>query len=124
MKRWIALAMVCAGCGGVHAGTMTPGSGAPPFDLQGARIVDLTYAFSGRTLYWPTSPSGFELRPLSHGTTQGGYFYSANLFCSPEHGGTHLDAPIHFAEAGQTVESASTPRASTTAPRATSRCTA
>src|SRR5690606_8705321 len=50
------------------------------------------------TLYWPTSPSGFALERLSFGRTEGGWFYSANAFSSPEHGGTHLDAPIHFAE--------------------------
>ncbi len=41
---------------------------------------------------------------LAHGPTAGGYFYAANRFCSPEHGGTHLDAPIHFAEEGWTAE--------------------
>jgi kynurenine formamidase len=30
--------------------------------------------------------------------TPGGWFYSSNRFCTPEHGGTHIDAPIHFAE--------------------------
>jgi hypothetical protein len=51
-----------------------------------------------RTLYWPTSPSAFELQRLAHGHTEGGYFYSANRFCTSEHGGTHLDAPVHFGE--------------------------
>lgn len=73
-------------------------------DLAGARIVDLTHAFNARTLYWPTSPSGFEIRQLAHGQTDGGYFYAANAFCAPEHGGTHLDAPIHFAENGRTAD--------------------
>jgi kynurenine formamidase len=41
---------------------------------------------------------------LSRGPTPGGYFYSANAFCTPEHGGTHLDAPIHFSASGQTLE--------------------
>ena len=27
----------------------------------------------------------------------GGYYYEAYSFCAAEHGGTHLDAPIHFA---------------------------
>ena len=70
-------------------------------DLAAARVVDLTHAFDEHTLYWPTSPSTFELKELSHGTTDGGYFYAANSFCAPEHGGTHLDAPLHFFERGQ-----------------------
>lgn len=81
--------------------TLTTGaarSGAQAVDLSRVRMVDLTHAFDSSTLYWPTSPSGFELERLAFGHTEGGWFYSANAFSSPEHGGTHLDAPIHFAE--------------------------
>ncbi len=67
-------------------------------DLATAKIVDLSHAFDADTIYWPTSPSGFELKPLHRGPTQRGFFYYANTFCSPEHGGTHIDAPMHFAE--------------------------
>ena len=67
------------------------------------RIVDLSHAFGPRTLYWPTSPTKFTLEKLASGQTPGGYFYSANSLCTPEHGGTHLDAPIHFSERGRTV---------------------
>lgn len=67
-------------------------------DLASARIVDLSHPFDANTIYWPTSPSGFELKQLHKGLTKGGFFYFANTFCSPEHGGTHLDAPMHFAE--------------------------
>ncbi len=67
-------------------------------DLASSRSVDLTHAFDADTIYWPTSPSGFELKPLHKGLTKGGFFYYANAFCSPEHGGTHLDAPMHFAD--------------------------
>lgn len=67
-------------------------------------MVDLTHSFDERTLYWPTSPSGFKLESLSHGKTPGGFFYAANTLSAPEHGGTHLDAPIHFAEGKTTAE--------------------
>ncbi|HYB52629.1 MAG TPA: cyclase family protein [Thermoanaerobaculia bacterium] len=73
-------------------------------DLSSSRLIDLTHAFDERTIYWPTSPSGFELKPLASGQTPGGWFYAANSFCAPEHGGTHLDAPHHFAEGGQTAD--------------------
>jgi kynurenine formamidase len=74
-----------------------------PIDLARQRIVDLSHAFGPRTLYWPTSPSIFKLESLARGQTQGGYFYSANALCTPEHGGTHLDAPFHFSERGRTT---------------------
>lgn len=75
---------------------------APAFgqslDLASAKIIDLSHSFDANTIYWPTPPSGFELTQLHKGPTKGGFFYYANAFCSPEHGGTHLDAPMHFAE--------------------------
>lgn len=76
---------------------------AQGLDLSDARLVDLTHAFNSETLYWPTSPSAFELERLAFGVTDGGYFYSSNTLSTPEHGGTHLDAPIHFAEAGMSA---------------------
>ena len=76
----------------------------PSLDLAAARVVDLTWAFDDTTLYWPSSPTGFERTTLHHGPTPGGYFYSASSFCAPEHGGTHLDAPIHFAEGRRTAD--------------------
>jgi kynurenine formamidase len=75
-----------------------------PLDLSGARIVDLSYAFDARTLYWPTSPSGFQLTNLHNGKTDAGFFYSANSFCAPEHGGTHIDAPVHFAASARSLD--------------------
>ena len=77
---------------------------APGFDLSIAVIVDLSHSYGEDTLYWPTSPSKFELEVLAYGVSDAGFFYSANSLATPEHGGTHLDAPIHFAEGGWTVE--------------------
>src|SRR5918992_782652 len=89
----------------VIAGSRVPGfSGSQVLDPAAHRIVDLSHAFGPRTLYWPTSPSKFKLDTLASGRTEGGYFYSANSFCTPEHGGTHLDAPVHFAKDGQTAD--------------------
>ena len=69
-------------------------------DLSGATVVDLSHPYDDATLYWPTAATRFELSELAHGMTDGGYFYAANAFCTPEHGGTHIDAPIHFAQQG------------------------
>jgi kynurenine formamidase len=76
----------------------------PAPDLATAEVVDLTHAYDEKTLFWPTSPSTFQLTELSKGKTPGGWFYAANSFCTPEHGGTHLDAPIHFAEGRRTAD--------------------
>jgi len=38
--------------------------------------------------------------------TEKGYYYTANSFSTAEHRGTHLDAPIHFAEGRPSVEKA------------------
>ncbi len=73
-------------------------------DLASARIVDLAHVFDASTLYWPTSPSTFRLETLAFGETPAGFFYAANAFSAPEHGGTHLDAPIHFAKDAWTAD--------------------
>jgi kynurenine formamidase len=73
----------------------------PPF--TGGHWVDLTHDFSSETIYWPTA-QGFALETEFHGVTPQGYFYAANRYRASEHGGTHLDAPIHFAEGHQTVD--------------------
>ena len=36
--------------------------------------------------------------------TPQGYYYAANTFRTSEHGGTHIDAPVHFAKNGWTVD--------------------
>jgi kynurenine formamidase len=63
----------------------------------------MSHAFNDRTIYWPTA-TPFELEVVTAGMTERGYYYEANDFCSAEHGGTHLDAPIHFAEGRRTAE--------------------
>src|SRR5688572_26742739 len=66
--------------------------------------VDLSYNFSKETIYWPNNPEGFQLDTQFNGTTSGGYYYASNAFCSPEHGGTHIDAPVHFAKGKWAVD--------------------
>ena len=85
---------------GLAAGLTACASGSA---LEG-ELVDLTHPFDGDTVYWPTATKGFELTQLHHGKTDGGYFYAANTLCAPEHGGTHLDAPIHFAAGKSTAD--------------------
>ena len=72
-------------------------------DFAASAIVDLTYPFDERTVYWPTGER-FTHRADTVGVQPGGYYYEAYSFCAAEHGGTHLDAPIHFAEGRWTVD--------------------
>src|SRR5439155_290027 len=65
--------------------------------LARASWVDLTYAFDSTTIYWPTAKP-FRLEVVSAQRTPAGYYYAANNFAAVEHGATHLDAPVHFAE--------------------------
>jgi len=74
------------------------------FDGSAGRWVDLTHSFSESTIYWPTDTVGFQLEELASGPTEGGWFYSSYSLTSAEHGGTHLDAPIHFSEGGLTAD--------------------
>lgn len=74
------------------------------FDGTAGRWVDLTHAYSPSTVYWPTDTAGFQLDTLAYGMTEGGWFYSSYSFSTAEHGGTHLDAPIHFAEGRLTAD--------------------
>ena len=101
MKRAFGFLFVVAmGCEAPEERSAAPATG---IDLASARLVDLSYAYDETTIYWPTSPSSFVLEELARGTTEGGYFYSAYSFSTPEHGGTHLDAPVHFSETGRTA---------------------
>src|SRR6266403_3122418 len=65
--------------------------------------VDLTYPFDSTTIYWPTAQP-FRLTVVSAQRTPGGWYYAANNFSAAEHGGTHLDAPVHFIEQKHTTD--------------------
>ena len=67
------------------------------------RIVDLTYAFDANSVYWPTAEQ-FKLETDFEGMTDKGYFYSAYRYSAAEHGGTHLDSPVHFAKGHFSVD--------------------
>jgi kynurenine formamidase len=93
--RWTGFALVLllalAGCRDEAPAV----AAAPAF--PGGALVDLTYPFDEQTIYWPTGEH-FALHQDTRGMQPGGYYYEANSFRAAEHGGTHLDAPSHFAE--------------------------
>lgn len=69
----------------------------------GGKLLDMTYPYDESTIYWPTA-TPFKLDKVSWGTTEGGWWYASNNYSASEHGGTHVDAPIHFAENGRTID--------------------
>ena len=74
-----------------------------PAAFPSGTIVDLSYPFDSSTVYWPTA-GGFELQKDFEGMTEQGYYYSAYKYCAAEHGGTHIDAPVHFAQGRLSVD--------------------
>ncbi len=73
------------------------------FSLPPGSIVDLSYSYGDDTVYWPTADK-FEKTVDAEGYTAGGYYYLSNTVRTSEHGGTHLDAPIHFSEGQLTTD--------------------
>lgn len=77
-----------------------PGGGGA---IPSGRVIDLSHAFDAETIYWPTE-EGFVLERGTEGVTDQGTYYAAHRFRGAEHGGTHVDAPIHFSAGRQTVD--------------------
>jgi kynurenine formamidase len=65
--------------------------------------IDLSHDFSDETIYWVTAEP-FKRTTVAEGQTPGRFYYSAYNFSGAEHGGTHLDAPVHFAEGKKTAD--------------------
>ena len=68
-----------------------------------SRLIDITHSFGADTIVWPTEQD-FRLVLQQAGETAGGYYYASNRLEMAEHGGTHIDAPIHFSKGGQTLD--------------------
>lgn len=94
MKRFVVLAFLLSIAAQLAEGQV---------NLRGSRIVDLSYPFDSKTVYWPTA-DGFRLEEDFAGETEAGFYYSANKYAAAEHGGTHIDAPVHFARGKHTVD--------------------
>ena len=89
--------LLMAGCGGASP---SPTSQAA---FPSGTLVDLSHTYDATTVFWPTAES-FRLDVVAAGTTPAGYYYAANNFSTSEHGGTHLDAPVHFAQGAHAVD--------------------
>jgi kynurenine formamidase len=72
-------------------------SSAANVQAQNKQWMDLTHELSPDAVFWPTAEP-FRMTTDFEGITEQGYYYSAYSFATAEHGGTHIDAPVHFAE--------------------------
>ncbi len=71
--------------------------------IDETKLIDLTYALDEQTVFWPTNRP-FTWEKTAWGRTANGYWYASGDFSMSEHGGTHIDAPIHFAEGRLAVD--------------------
>jgi kynurenine formamidase len=71
--------------------------------LEQGSILDMTYVFNQDSIYWPTGQS-FKSTKVSWGYNEKGQWYASNDYSANEHGGTHVDAPIHFYQGGRTID--------------------
>ena len=82
------------------AGCLFPASCAT--QQNGRTVLDMTYPLDEAAIFWPTAKP-FSLTKLGWGISAGGWWYASNEFSASEHGGTHVDAPIHFASGGRMI---------------------
>ncbi len=104
LKLFNALIVICLVLSCSNAGKETKTDATSKKEsFTKTNIIDLTHTFSDETVYWVTAKE-FQLEVVAKGDTDKGFFYAANNFETAEHGGTHIDAPIHFAKGKQSVD--------------------
>ena len=77
--------------------------------LSSKQMVDMSHTFDETTIYWPTDKN-FRWEKNRWGPSPNGYWYASANYAASEHGGTHLDSPVHFAEGGKTTDQISLDR--------------
>jgi kynurenine formamidase len=85
----------------LSASCSTPSVAPTPFPT--GELVDLSHAYDAHAIFWPTAEP-FRHDKVADGMTPAGYYYASNNFFSSEHGGTHIDAPVHFAQGRHAVD--------------------
>jgi kynurenine formamidase len=103
MDRRLRLAATVAPFGLAACSPGAPAADAAADSGPQGEWVDLTHALGPETIFWPTAEP-YVHEQVFAGTTEGGYYYSTYNLALSEHGGTHLDAPVHFAEGRQTAD--------------------
>jgi kynurenine formamidase len=74
-----------------------------PRPFPTGELIDLSHAYDSQAVFWPTADP-FQLQKVADGVTPAGYYYASNNFSTSEHGGTHIDAPVHFAQGRHAVD--------------------
>lgn len=92
MRSVIVVALLACAC-----------SEVPTRSFPSGELVDLSHAYDAQAIFWPTAEP-FRLEKVAEGITPAGYYYASNNFFTSEHGGTHLDAPVHFAQGKQSAD--------------------
>lgn len=94
----VAAALMLAGCSADSGPEAGDGNGLATAltDPDRFRVVDLSHSLDEQTPYWPTAPHGFRRQTLHEGETEEGFYFYLGRFATPEHIGTHMDAPAHF----------------------------
>jgi kynurenine formamidase len=80
-----------------------PPTAAPAAAFPSGPVVDLSHTFGSDAIFWPTADP-FRLDKVADGMTPAGFYYASNNFFTSEHGGTHMDAPVHFAQGSHTAD--------------------
>ena len=94
------LTLIAAGCS-----TPSPAPAPAPVatTFPTGPLVDLSHAYEAQAIFWPTAEP-FRLEKVADGVTPAGYYYASNNFFTSEHGGTHLDAPVHFSQGSHAAD--------------------
>ena len=68
------------------------------------RLIDLTYTFDETTQVWPSNLP-FHRDSTVRGGTRTEAWYATGQVALSEHAGTHMDAPVHFAQGQAGIDS-------------------
>lgn len=99
----VAVVLVIATACSSPAPALPPAAAKTTTAFPAGTLVDLTHAYEAQAIFWPTADP-FRLEKVADGVTPGGYYYASNNFFTSEHGGTHMDAPVHFAQGSQSAD--------------------
>jgi kynurenine formamidase len=96
-RRSLFRGAAAAGMASVAAGLVTA---RPALAQSSGKVVDLTHAYDGAFPTYDGAP-GITYEPAVAYTPGGYQLWKLTIF---EHTGTHIDAPLHFTEAGTSVD--------------------
>ena len=98
----VVLTLALAACSS-PAPAPPPASPATTTAFPAGPLVDLSHAYEAQAIFWPTAEP-FRLDKVADGITPAGFYYASNNFFTSEHGGTHMDAPVHFAQGSHSAD--------------------